>query len=636
MPKAGASKSDSKHPAPDDGAKRMIAADPGRPIARQIAQLPQAAGVYLFRDRRGKVLYVGKAKRLRTRVRNYFRDGGDGRASVPLLRRHIDRVETVVTDSEREALLLEDTLVKEHQPRYNVRLRDDKSHLFLRLRMDHAFPYLEHVRRPRADGNPTFGPYPNAGAARETSRVLHKVFPLRTCSNNKFSHRSRPCLDHQIGKCPAPCVGKISPDGYAVLVEGARKFLAGERKAVIAQLKSAMVRASEELRFEDAAAFRDRIRDLEETQERSTVVQYGRDSADTWALAEADNHGVVVVLRSVGGHLVHTDRFPTPALIDPENTWNQVLLQYYQQNRWIPARIYVPREARIAADVVSILCERRGKRLKLTTPQRGDGRKLLRLAAENAEVAARTQSLPGDDALAAEVARVLKLPRPPLMLECFDVSVHQGDEPVGVRVVFERGQECKALRRQYRLTPGEGRGDVQWMQEMLRRRLDRGIREFDLPDLIVLDGGKTQLNAITKVYQELEIEWSRVPLVALAKARRHYTGDQADDTGERVYLPGRKNPIHLRPASPVFRLIVALRDATHRAAVGYHRKRGRSALLAGIEQVPGLGPARRRKLQVAFPELSTVPAYPPEEVARKAKIPLPVARALQHYLNSLH
>ena len=602
----------------------------------RLRTLPKSPGVYLFRDVRGRVLYVGKAVDLRSRVRSYFRQGGDGRPSVPLIVRQVADIETVVTTSETEALILEDTLIKEHRPRYNVRLRDDKSYVFLRLRMDHPYPWLERVRRPKADGSPLFGPFPNGLAARETSRVLHAVFPLRTCSNNKFAHRQRPCLDHQIGKCPAPCTGLISQEAYRTLAEGAKRFLGGERRDLIRRLQEEMERAADDMRFEDAAVLRDRIHSLEHTQERQDMVRVGRESADFWGLAERGERATLVVLRTVDGNLIDTESFPGLRTGSDDDALAQLVMQFYDAAHEIPASVYLPRLPSAVTALSDALAARRGKAVRVVTASRGEPRRLLALALRNAEARLQCGEPPDADRQAEALERLLHLPRAPHLVECYDVSVHQGSEPVGVGVVFERGEDVPERRRRYRLTPGEGQGDVQWLQEMLARRLQRGIREGDLPDLIVLDGGRAQLDAVLAVYRDLEVETVQVPLVALAKARSVWEGDETrSDSAERVFLPGRKNPVVLKPGSPAFRLLVALRDATHRAAVGYHRVRGRSALIAGLSQVPGLGPVRRRALVEAYGDLQVVPDLPPDEVARAAGIPAGVARTLQAVLRKL-
>lgn len=616
------------------GARRAAGTVLRPDLEPRLRELPKQPGVYLFRDQRGQVLYVGKAVDLRSRVRSYFRQGGDGRPSVPLIVRRVSEIEVVLTASETEALILEDTLIKEHRPRYNVRLRDDKSYVFLRLRMDHPYPWLERVRRPRDDGNPLFGPFPNGLAARETSRILHGVFPLRTCSNNKFAHRTRPCLDHQIGKCPAPCTGLISREAYAELAEGARRFLAGERRELIRRMQNEMEQAAEEMRYEEAAALRDRIRSLEHTQERQDVVRVGRESADFWGIAESRGRLSLAILRTVDGNLVDSESLSVPG--GGADALSQLVLQFYDGTGEIPALIYLPRLPADVGPLASVLSDRRGKAVRVLSAGRGEPRRLLALAKRNAEAHLHTGADGDSERQAEALERLLKLPRPPQVVECYDVSVHQGSEPVGVGVVFERGVDAPDRRRRYRLTGGEGQGDVQWMQEMLARRLERGIREDDLPDLIVLDGGRTQLDAVLAVYRRLEVEAARVPLVALAKARSHWDGDaDRQDSAERVFLPGRKNPVLLKPGSPAFRLLVALRDATHRAAVGYHRARGRSALIAGLSQVTGLGPARRRALIDAFADLRIIPDLPAEEVAAAAGIPSSVAQSVRAALRRL-
>ena len=602
----------------------------------QLDALPTVAGVYLFRDDRDRVIYIGKAANLRQRVRNYFRKSGDERFQIERLRRAVARIEALTAGSEREALVLEDALVKQHQPRYNIKLRDDKSFLFLRLRRDDPFPYVEIVRRPPRDNNPTFGPDPSAKAARRTANVLHKIFPLRTCSNVKFSHRTRPCLDHQIGRCPAPCVGKISTEAYATVVEGAERFLGGDRVAARKLLQGQMDVAAEELRYEDAAWFRDQLAALAATESDPVTFQFGGDSADAWGAFVDGEAAAVTVLRTSEGRVNHSQSFPG-IRIESDDDFALLLLQYYAAPRVIPTSIYVSRELANVDDLASILSERRGKKVELRHPQRGDAAKLVQLAVENAALAAKTRKNVDYDDIANQLERLLHLPRPPYEIECYDVSVHQGTEPVGVRVVYSQGVENADARRRYRLQPNDARhdglGDVQWMAEMLDRRLRRAIESNNFPDLIVLDGGIAQLQAVLKLCETLEVEWARAPIVALAKARPDDGLDhRVERTAERVYLPGRKNPIALKPGSPSYDLLVSLRDATHDAAIGYHRSRSRNRLVSGIEAIPGMGAERRRRLLETYPNPMAIVHETPESIRKATGIPIKIVRRLQQEL----
>lgn len=612
-------------------------------LEETLANLPSLPGVYLFRDLKDRVLYVGKARNLRQRVRSYFQVGGDQRVALPFLRSKVARIETIVVPDEYEALLLEETLIKEHRPRYNVRLRDDKSFLYLRLRTDHEFPYLELVRRPREQGFPTFGPYASAVAARQMLKVLREFFPLRTCSNYKFAHRSRPCLDHALGRCPAPCVGLISKEAYEVYVQGAQAFLQGEREGVKKKLREEMERASEKLRFEDAALLRDRLRALEESEEQPLVVRFAQDSSDYWGIAEGEESFAFVVLKVVGGKVVHLD--PFPGLHRPgELPLDQLLLQYYRSPSTLPALVHLPlrfQDALNRSVLERILSERRGKRVELHFPERGRERELLEMAERNARELLKESRAYDDLKGGEELVRLFHLRKVPEIMECYDVSHIMGEEPVGVQITFVRGFEDLSRRRYYRLealprgeTPAHaeaGSGDPQWMAEVLRRRLQRGLQEGDLPDLIVLDGGKSQLMAVVRLYRELEMEWERVPVVALAKARPSWEQPSWAHE-ERVYLPGRKNPVILKRGSDAYKLLVHLRNTTHRAAVGFHRRRYRSALLLGLEQIPGMGAKRRQRILEAFPNLQLLVQTPTQEAARATGIPLAVMERVKEWL----
>jgi excinuclease ABC subunit C len=598
--------------------------------------IPNAPGVYLFRSQEEEVLYVGKASNLRQRIRSYFHDEGEIRPAVHFLLKKSAFIEAIVTPDETEALLLEESLIKEHRPRYNIRLRDDKSYLYLRIRNDHPFPYLEIVRRPKETSFPTFGPYPSSSSLRQMVKTLLKFFPLRTCSNNKFSLRSRPCLDHQIGRCPAPCVGKITPEGYKVLVDSAIRFLKGDREKILQQIQKEMEKASEELRFEDAIVLRDQLKILEELDLRPAVVQFGKGSFDAWGFAEGERYLSAVVFHSVEGKVVYMDPFPRLP-VGPREDYEQILLQYYGSYGLLPETILLPprlKEILNLQSIASALEKKRGK-VEIRFPQRGPEREVVEMAEENAKKLLSTSSSQDDLRGAEDLARLLSLPRVPEIVECYDISHFQGAEPVGVKIVFVRGFEDVRKRRVYRLSPfSSGIGDPQWMAEMLKRRLQKGVQEKDLPDLIVLDGGKAQLYAVLKVYEEMEIEWNQVPVIALAKPHSSWeTNLPPEQKEERIYLPNRKNPVLLRKPRPAYLFLTQIRNASHKAVLGFHRYRLRSRLLLGLEQIPGMGPKRREILKKCFPNLKTILYTPVEEIQKKTRIPRKIVEEVIHFLS---
>jgi excinuclease ABC subunit C len=434
-------------------------------------------------------------------------------------------------------------------------------------------------------------------------------------------------------------VGKISQDAYRLLVQGALDFLKGDRQRIIATLKEEMERLSEELRFEDAAILRDRLRALMENKEGSPIVRVGRESSDTWGVAVAEDRFSAVVLRVVDGKVVHLDPFPGLRRHGFELPLDQLLLQYYATAESLPGVILLDpryRESVMAPSLERILSERRGKKVEIRFPERGEERELLKMAERNARELLETR-VRGDDLHAATaLMRLLHLPKVPEVIECYDVSHHQGADPVGVQITFIRGFEEISRRRYYKLTQTadslDPLGDPQWMAEMLERRLRRGIEEGDLPDLIILDGGKAQLSLVQRVYQKLEIEWSGVPVVALAKARPGEESASPIAREERLYLPGRKNPVLLKRTHPSYSLVLHLRDTTHRAVLSFHRHTYRSSLILGIERIPGIGPRRRQRLHQAFPDLRMILQTPDAEVTRTTGIPLPVVRRIREWL----
>jgi len=591
--------------------------------------LPTDPGVYLFKDRRGGVVYVGKARNLRARVRQYL-SGQDTRLWVPFLVSAAQDVDVVVTKTEKEALILENTLIKKYRPRYNVKLVDDSS--FLHLRIDPAgfWPRFQVVRRVSGDRARHFGPFHSASRARATLEFIQRRFPLRTCSDRELNARSRPCLMHQMGRCVAPCVGLATRPAYDEIVTQAMLFLEGRNAELVGRLRARMDDAAEALDFEEAARLRDLISAIEATVERQAVAGHKQGNRDAWALAWGPEDGVAVLIPVRQGLMeeavvLKVRRGPAP---DPEQL-QSVLNQWYAEAGAIPEAVLLPFALDDDGALAEVLAERRGSRVEVTAPQRGDKARLLDIAEENAHAALARAADKADTARRAldELQRVCQLPRLPRRIECYDNSNIQGSDPVAAMVVFTDGALDRAAGRRFHVRTVVGADDFATMREILGRRIARGLAEGDLPDLIVVDGGKGQLSAVRAALVELGVADQKhlqsgladgrpvVGLCGLVKPRtEHARGDR--EATDKIVLPEVQNPLRLPHNSAALRLLQALRDETHDSAVRFHRKtRSARTLHSALDRLEGVGPARRKALLHAFGSVSGVSAASVEALA---------------------
>ncbi len=611
-----------------------------RPIEEQIASLPARPGVYLMKDAAGKVIYVGKAANLRSRVRSYFREKGDQRFSVRFLRGRVATVETVVTDTDKEALLLENLFIKKHKPRYNIQLRDDKTYISLRLDTTHEWPRLQRVRKRRpGDKALHFGPFASSAAVKETMRFLQRLFPLRSCPDTVLRNRSRPCILHQIGRCSAPCVGLADPEEYQRDVEQTIRFLNGRREDVLALLREKMWEYSESLEFEKAAAARDRLWALEATVEKERVAGHRLFDRDVLGLARGSGRALVMVLAFRGGNLDETRPLEFRDFGHPDGQLlDEFLGQYYDGSRPIPRDILLPEAPENPELLREALAEIRGGAVRLAVPQRGEKRRLLELAHKNAALELEKR-LAGEQSRAQvmeDLRRGLRLAEVPRRIECFDISNLHGSFTVGSMTCFVDGEPDKSQYRRFKVRGVPGQDDFAAMREVLTRRYGRVLREGgELPDLIVIDGGKGQLNIAVKVLQELGL-LGKVPVCGLAKARLRASKQGVRTkirTEERVFLPNRKLPVVFNRSDPALFILTRIRDEAHRFGVAYHRKlRSASALRSGLEELPGVGPRRRVALLRHFGSLARLRQATAEEIAAVPGIPESLAGEIQRFL----
>lgn len=572
-------------------------------LEEKLESLPSRSGVYLLRDGRGKVIYVGKAKSLRNRVRTYFR-GGDERSQVRFLMQRVTSFDILVTATDKEALILENNLIKQYKPRYNIRLKDDKSYVSVKVTVRDAWPRVLVTRRIVRDGSRYFGPFASAYGVRDTIDTIRKVIPLRTCSDGVFRNRSRPCLEYQIKRCLGPCCLPVDPEEYQAHLRQAMMLLSGKRVQLVQQLRDDMTQASDELRFEDAARLRDRLRAIEKTQERQQAVSHGGCDQDIVAFYREGGFIEAQILfvrdgKLTGNQVYRIDDFELP----DEEVLSALMTQFYQGTRYVPDEIIVPLVLEDAIERAEILSERKSRRVEILRPQRGDRVRLLEMAYENAVQSFRERQ-DGErqyELVSDELRKRLHLRNALKRIECFDISNIQGSLAVGSMVTFDEGRPDTARYRRFRIKTVTGADDFRMMYEVLQRRYARAKREGGYPDLLVVDGGKGQLNVAVEVLRDLEI--SEVDVVGLAKMRveRAPRAAVVERSEERVFLPGRRNPVVLRRNSNALFLLQRVRDEAHRFAVTYHRLlRGKERLRSVLDAIPGVGEGRRRRLLKTF------------------------------------
>jgi len=607
-------------------------------LEQKLASLPQGPGVYLMKDTSGEIIYVGKAVNLRSRVRSYFTRTGDTRAFVPLLEGMLGDIETVLVSNEKEALLLENELIKRHNPKFNVKLRDDKNFICLRLDLQHPYPRLEVVRRFKKDGARYFGPYSSASAIRETLRIINRHFQLRTCTDYVLANRRRPCLLYQIGRCPAPCVYEVPREQYRKSVDELLLFLEGRAGELEGALRDRMKQASAELRFEDAARTRDQLFAIERSLERQNVAVGEEIDQDAFALYREADRLLLYVLyvrhgRITGGQsfLLTGQEFPDDELLA------SFVNLYYGQDNFVPKEVLLPLEPEGALALAELLSERKGEKVRVLAPRRGDKAELVAMAAKNAEQAfsERRRSREETEAILGRLKERLHLRHLPRRMECFDISHFQGASIVASQVASSDGELDKARYRRYRIKTVSGQDDFASMYEVISRRVRRGLADGDLPDLLVVDGGKGQLASAVAAMKDAGADG--LDAVGLAKSRE-LEGDRSgpvERSPERVFLVARKDPVVLKQSSPELFLLTRLRDEAHRFAItfqqGSMRKRNFKSVL---EDVPGIGEGRKRALLRQFGSLKRIREASIEEIAAAEGVGAAVAERLHAFLHA--
>ncbi len=617
-------------------------------VRSQIETLPRKPGVYLMRDANEDLIYVGKAIDLRSRVRSYFQPSSWEYDKVRAIVSEVAELEFIVTDSELEALILEANLIKQHRPRYNVRLKDDKRYPYIKIAWADPFPKVFITRRMERDGSRYFGPYTSSAAVHQTLDLLRKSFPYLTCNRTITGQDERACLYHDIKLCLGPCIGAVTQEEYRAMIQGLARFLEGRSEEVMADLERRMKVAADKLDFEHAATLRDQLQAAQHIVEQQKIVSSAGADQDVIAFAREEDDACVQVFFIRGGKLLGREYFVLEGAQDEDEreVMAAFLKQFYEEAAYVPPEVLLPERVEEALIIEQWLKDKRGAKVTLRAPRRGQKRELVALAAENAAetlAALRTQwqadAHKHEQAL-AELEEALDLPKPPVRIECYDISTTQGAQTVGSMVVFVHAVPRKPDYRRFNVRNVEGQDDYASMREVLKRRFRRwqvatsddvlGKRDIKgwakLPDLLIVDGGKGQLQVAVEVLKEFDL-FGQVPVAGLAKQRadkRH---------PDEIFLPGRPKPLLLPRRSPGLFLVQRVRDEAHRFAITHHRQRRRRAGVASqLDSIPGVGPARRKALLKAFGSLDAIRAASVEQLAAVPGIPATVALAIKEHL----
>ncbi len=608
-----------------------------------VKEFPQTPGVYIMKNATEKVIYVGKAKDLRARVRNYLTKSGDQRLRVKYLVQQIETIDYMLTKTEVEAFLLEASLIKKFRPRYNIRLKDDKSYPYIKVDINHPFPRFYLARRVEADRAIYFGPYSSSGAVRGTISFLNRTFKIRDCRDAFFKSRTRPCITYQMNQCTAPCVKYVNEKQYREQIDQCLKFLKGKSQKIVKDLTAEMKEAASNERFEHAARLRDSIRSIEIIQERQAVVSQKTDVDIDVIAFKGDERGTVIeTLHVRAGRVIGTKPHFISTLNPDEPTeevqeWmSSFLNQFYLDNK-VPDEIILP--FAMGGDMVrliqAVLKERQGVTPSISIPIGEEGKRLLDMASTNAEshfadhVSKRDRIMEGLEL----IQKKFLLPELPKRIECYDISHFQGEDNVASQVVFEDGVPKKDDYRKYKLKSFEGANDFQAMKEVLSRRLKH--TEYDDPHLIVVDGGKGQLSLAREALKE--IGRTEIPIVALAKARvrGEFSDQEVEGSEERFFLPGRQNPVTLPKNSMAFQILTGIRDEAHRFAITFHRKlRGERALSSALDDIHGLGDAKKKALLKKFGTVESISQANVDELSEVKGINPVLAERILLHLNS--
>ena len=607
---------------------------PASSIQDKLAMVTSGPGVYVMKDAEDRVIYVGKARNLKKRLASYFTRYRPGPLhpdiKTGILVKKISYFETIITDTEKEALILESNLIKRYRPRYNVILKDDKRYPCLRLNLTNPYPNLTVVRKIKKDGDLYFGPFASSATVRETLKIIHKTFKLRKCKTKDFKNRSRPCINYQMEACLAPCCLDVDKNRYDEIVKEVILFLNGKTPDLIQKIKKKMISAANKQDYEKAAVLRDKMFALEEVIEKQVAVTNDFKDRDVIGIAGSHEHSMITVLFVRGGFLLGTRHFNFSEIMSTEEEMiGAFIRQYYEKAPFVPKEVLIPTQLEDASLLEELLSSIKGKKVSILGPKKGEKLRLVKLASQNAENRLKEflASAATDMEILIQLKKRLKMDKVPQRIECFDISSISGTEAVAGMVVFEKGKANKSLFRKYRIKSVDAQDDYSCMAEVLKRRYGKGEKSRPYPDMLMVDGGKGQLNIAVSVIESLKPEQT-FQLISIAK-KNESKGEKQD----KIYKPGQVNPVNMGRGEELLLFLEKIRDKSHEFAISFHRqRRGKRFIRSALDSIPGVGKKRKATLLKHFKSIKKIRAATLEELSALPGINRNVAESVKNTL----
>jgi len=608
---------------------------PASSILDKLAMVSSEPGVYVMKDAEDRVIYVGKARNLKKRLASYFTRSRTGSLhpdiKTGILVKKISNFETILTGTEKEALILESNLIKRYRPRYNVILKDDKRYPCLRLNLTNPYPNLTVVRKIKKDGDLYFGPFASSAAVRKTLKIIHKTFKLRKCKIKDFKNRSRPCINHQMGACLAPCCLDVDKNRYNEIVKEVILFLKGRTPDLIQKIKKEMISAANKQHYEKAAVLRDKMFALEQVIEKQVAVTNDFKDRDVIGFAGSYEYSMITILFVRSGFLLGTRHFNFLEIMSTEEEMiGAFIRQYYEKAPFVPKEVLVPTQLDDAFLLEELLSSIKGKKVSVLEPKKGEKLRLVKLASQNAENSLKEfrDSAATDMEILIKLQKRLKMDKIPQRIECFDISSISGIEAVAGMVVFENGKPNKSLYRKYRLKSVEAQDDYTCMAEVLKRRYVKGDKSKPYPDMLMVDGGKGQLNIAVSVIKSLKLE-QKFQIISMAKKN-----ESKGETQDKIYKPGQVNPANMGRGGESLLFLERIRDESHRFAISFHRRRrGKRFIRSALDSIPGVGKKRKTTLLKHFKSIKKIRAATLEELSTLPGINRKIAEAVKKTLN---